>query len=123
MTVKKLTDNEKAEVVENCKSTLFNAGFDNVVILANEGGTHGTIRISSRTRSVLFRVLLATFFMDDCVSKMLKEDSEGRKVWEILCSSILKTISPQIREMENEMKEENKTPHTEVIPFHSFPKD
>lgn len=123
MTVKKLTDNEKAEVVENCKSILFNAGFDNVVILANEGGTHGTIRISSRTRSVLFRVLLATFFMDDCVSKMLKEDSEGRKVWEILCSSILKTISPQIREMENEMKEENKTPHAEVIPFHSFPKD
>lgn len=108
MTVKKLTDKEKAEVVENCKSILFNAGFDNVVILANEGGTHGTIRISSRTRPALSKLLLATFFMDECVSKMLEEDSEGRKVWEILCSSILKTISPQIREMENEMKEENK---------------
>lgn len=123
MTVKKLTDNEKAEVVENCKSILFNAGFDNVVILANEGGTHGTIRISSRTRPALSRLLLATVFMDECVSKMLEEDSEGRKVWEILCSSILETIRPQIREMENEMKEENKTPHAEVIPFHSFPKD
>lgn len=123
MTVKKLTDNEKAEVVENCKSILFNAGFDNVVILANEGGTNGTIRTSSRTRPALFRLLLATFFMDDCISKMLKEDSEGRKVWEILCSSILKTISPQIRKMESEMKEENKTPHAEVIPLHPFPKD
>lgn len=108
MTVKKLTDNEKAEVVENCKSILFNAGFDNVVILANEGGTHGTIRISSRTRTALSKLLLATFFMDECVSKMLEEDSEGRKVWEILCSSILKAISPKIREMENEMKEEEK---------------
>lgn len=123
MTVKKLTDNEKAEVVENCKSILSNAGFDNVVILANEGGTHGTIRISSRTRPALSRLLLATVFMDECVSKMLEEDSEERKVWEILCSSIVETISPQIREMENEMKEENKTPHAEVIPFHSFPKD
>lgn len=119
----KLTDFEKEEIVEKCKNMLFEAGFDNVAILANEGGTNGTIRNSSRTRSVLFRVILATFFMDDCVSKMLKEDSEGRKVWGILCHSILKTISPQIREMENEMKEENKTPHAEVIPFHSFPKD
>lgn len=123
MIVKKLTDNEKAEVVENCKSILFNAGFDNVVILANEGGTHGTIRISSRTRPALSRLLLATFFMDECVSKMLEEDSEGRKVWEILCSRIVETISPQIREMENKMKEENSTPHAEVIPFHPFPKD
>lgn len=108
MTVKKLTDNEKAEVLENCKSTLFNAGFDNVVILANEGGTHGTIRISSRTRPALSRLLLATFFMDECVSKMLKEDSDGKKVWDALCCSILETISPKIREMENEMKEEEK---------------
>lgn len=108
MTVKKLTDNEKAEVVENCKSILFNAGFDNVVILANEGGTHGTIRISSRTRPALSRLLLATFFMDECVSKMLKEDSEGRKVWETLCCSILEAITPQIRKMENKMKEEKK---------------
>lgn len=123
MTVKKLTDNEKAEVVENCKSILSNAGFDNVVILANEGGTHGTIRISSRTRPALSKLLLATFFMDDCISKMLKQDSDGKKVWDALCCSILETITPQIREMENEMKEENKTPHAEVIPFHSFPKD
>ena len=123
MTVKKLTDNEKAEVVKNCKSILLNAGFDNVVILANEGGTHGAVRISSRARPALFRLLLATYFMDKCVSEMLEEDYEGRKVWEILCSSILKVISPQIREMENEMKEENKTPHAEVVPFHSFPKD
>lgn len=79
MTVKKLTDNGKAEVVENCKSILSNAGFDNVVILANEGGTHGTIRISSRTRPALSRLLLATVFMDECVSKMLEEDSEGEK--------------------------------------------
>lgn len=119
----KLTDFEKEEIVEKCKNMLFEAGFDNVAILANEGGTNGTIRTSSRTRPALFRLLLATVFMDDCISKMLEEDSEGRKVWEILCSSILKTISPQIREMENEMKEENKTPHAEVIPFHSFPKD
>lgn len=123
MTVKKLTDNEKAEAVENCKSILSNAGFDNVVILANEGGTNGTIRTSSRTRPALFRLLLATVFMDDCISKMLKQDSDGKKVWDALCCSILEAITPQIRKMENAMKEENKTPHAEVIPFHSFPKD
>ena len=116
MTVKKLTDNEKAEVVENCKNMLFEAGFDNVAILANEGGTNGTIRTSSRTRPALFRLLLATFFMDKCVSKMLEEDSEERKVWEILCSSILKTISPQIREMEKETGVSGPNPFTSIFP-------
>lgn len=118
----KLADNEKAEVVEKCKNILFKAGFDNVVILANEGGSNGTIRISSRTRPRLFRLLLATVFMDECVSKMLEEDSEGRKVWEIRCSSILEAITPHIRRMENEMKKE--TGVSGPNPFSSpFPKD
>lgn len=119
----KLTDFEKEEVVEKCKNMLFEAGFDNVAILANEGGTNGTIRTSYRTRPALFRLLLATVFMDDCISKMLKKDSDGKKVWDSLCCSILEAITPQIRKMESEMKEENKTPHAEVIPFHPFPKD
>lgn len=75
----KLTDFEKEEIVEKCKNMLFEAGFDNVAILANEGGTNGTIRTSSRTRPALFRLLLATVFMDDCISKMLKQDSDGKK--------------------------------------------
>ena len=108
MIVGKLTDFEKEEIVEKCKNMLFEAGFDNVAILANEGGTNGTIRTSSRTRPALFRLLLATFFMDDCISKMLKQDSDGKKVWDALCCSILEAITPQIREMENKMKEEKK---------------
>ena len=105
MTVKKLTDNEKAEVVENCKSILFNAGFDNVVILANEGGTHGTIRIASRTKPALFKLLLATYFMDDCMSSMATNDSRGKDLWDPFCHSVLTFIVPEIRKIENTMKD------------------
>ena len=105
----KLTDFEKEKKKKKCKNMLFEAGFDNVAILANEGGTNGTIRTSSRTRPALFRLLLATVFMDDCISKMLKQDSDGKKVWDALCCSILEAITPQIRKMENAMKEEGKS--------------
>lgn len=118
-----MNDEERRAVLDRAQKNLMAAGFDNVVILVNEGGSQGMVTISAYAKPALMRFLLASYFMDECISKMLEEDSEGRKVWEILCSSILKTISPQIREMENEMKEENKTPHAEVIPFHSFPKD
>lgn len=108
MITRKLTDNEKGEVVEKCKSMLREAGFDNVVILANEGGSNGTIRTSCLTRPGLFQVLLATIFMDNSISKILEEDTSGKKVWDALCCSLLEAIVPQIRRMENEMKGEKK---------------
>lgn len=108
MITRKLTDNEKEEVVEKCKSMLREAGFDNVAILANEGGSNGTVRTSCFTRPGLFQLLLATIFMNNSISKFLKEDSSGKKVWDALCCSLLEAIVPQIRRMESEMKEEGK---------------
>lgn len=39
MMAETLTDKEKADVLAQCKNILVSAGFDNVIILANDGGT------------------------------------------------------------------------------------
>ena len=74
MMAETLTDKEKADVLAQCKNILVSAGFDNVVILASDDGTNGDIRIASRTKPALFKLLLATYFMDDCMSSMVTND-------------------------------------------------
>lgn len=38
MMAETLTNKEKADVLAQCKNILVSAGFDNVIILANDGG-------------------------------------------------------------------------------------
>ena len=45
-----MTDEERMAVLDGAKKNLMAAGFDNVVILANEGGSNGTIGIASDTK-------------------------------------------------------------------------
>lgn len=75
-----LTDKEKADILAQCKNVLVSAGFDNVVILA-------------------------TYFMDDCMSRMVTNDSIGKDLWDPLCHSVLASIVPEIRKTENTMKD------------------
>ncbi|WP_440249150.1 hypothetical protein [Dialister succinatiphilus] len=103
-----MTDGERTLVLDKAKKYLRDAGFDNVVILTNEGGSHGTIGIACYTKPALMRLLMASYFMDDAMCHTVKDDSLGRVLWKNLLHSILKTIVPQIRKMENEMKEEGK---------------
>lgn len=115
MNVKKLTDNEKAEVVENCKSILFNAGFDNVVILANEGGSLGAIGIACAARPALMRLLMASYFMDKTMDRMVNEESTGMTLWKHLLKSILETIVPEIRKQEEELRDGNRV--SKIVSF------
>lgn len=100
-----LTDKEKADILAQCKNVLVSAGFDNVIILANDGGTNGDIRIAVRTKPALFRFLLAIYFMDDCMSRMVTNDSRGKDLWDPFCHSVLASIVPEIRKIENTMKD------------------
>lgn len=100
-----LTDKEKADILAQCKNVLVSAGFDNVVILANSGGTNGGTRIAARTKPALFRLLLATYFMDDCMSRMVTNDSSGKDLWDPFCHGVLAYIVPEIRKIENTMKD------------------
>lgn len=105
MMAETLTDKEKADVLAQCKNILVSAGFDNVIILANDGGTNGDIRIAGRTKPALFRLLLATYFMDDCMSHMVTNDSRVKDLWDPFCHSVLASIVPEIRKIENTMKD------------------
>lgn len=105
MMAETLTDKEKADVLAQCKNILVSAGFDNVVILASDDGTNGDIRIAVRTKPALFKLLLATYFMDDCMSSMVTNDSRGKDLWDPFCHSVLTLIVPEIREFENTMKD------------------
>lgn len=105
MMAETLTDKEKADVLAQCKNILVSAGFDNVIILANDGGTNGGTRIAARTKPALFMLLLATYFMDDCMSRMVTNDSNGKDLWDHLCHSVLASIVPEIRKIENTMKD------------------
>lgn len=105
MMAETLTDKEKADVLAQCKNILVSAGFDNVVILASDDGTNGDIRIASRTKPALFKLLLATYFMDDCMSSMVTNDSRGKDLCDPFCHSVLTFIVPEIREIENTMKD------------------
>lgn len=105
MMAETLTDKEKADVLAQCKNILVSAGFDNVVILASDDGTKGNIRIASRTKPALFKLLLATYLMDDCMSRMVTNDSNGKDLWDPLCHSVLASIVPEIRKIENMMKD------------------
>lgn len=105
MMAETLTDKEKADVLAQCKNILVSAGFDNVIILASDDGTNGDIRIATRTKPALFRLLLATYFMDDCMSRMVTNDSSGKDLWDPLYHSVLASIVPEIRKIENTMKD------------------
>lgn len=105
MMAETLTDKEKADVLAQCKNILVSAGFDNVIILASDDGTNGDIRIAGRTKPALFRLLLATYFMDDCMSRMVTNDSRVKDLWDPFCHSVLASIVPEIRKIENTMKD------------------
>ena len=105
MMAETLTDKEKADVLAQCKNILVSAGFDNVVILAGDDGTNGDIRIPSRTKPALFKLLLATYFMDDCMSSMVTNDPGGKDLWNTLRQSVFDSIVPEIRKIENTMKD------------------
>nr|DAV65298.1 MAG TPA: hypothetical protein [Caudoviricetes sp.] len=103
-----MTAEEKTKILRKANDNLRAAGFDNVVILANEGGTDGDIRIAVRTNPALFRFLLATYFMDDCMSRMVTNDSRGKDLWDLwdpFCHSVLDSIVPEILKIENTMKD------------------
>lgn len=105
MMAETLTDKEKADVLAQCKNILVSAGFDNVIILASDDGTNGDIRIAGRTKPALFKLLLATYFMDDCMSGMVTNDSTGKDLWNSLRKSLLDSIVPEILKIENTMKD------------------
>lgn len=110
-----MTDEEKTKILRKANDNLRVAGFDNVVILANEGGTHGIMTISSHVRPALMRFLMASYFMDETMDNMVEEHSSVMIIWKPILRSILETIVPEIRKMEEEHQNEPK-PATEEAP-------
>lgn len=101
-----MTDEEKTKILRKANDNLRAAGFDNVVILANEGGTHGIMTISSHVRPALMRFLMAAYFMDETMENMVEEHSSVMIIWKPILRSILETIVPEIRKMEEEHRNE-----------------
>lgn len=97
-----MNDEERRAVLDRTQKNLMAAGFDNVVILVNEGGSQGMVTISAYAKPALMRFLLASYFMDETIAQMVSEDSTGMILWKSLLRSILKTIVPQIQKLEEE---------------------
>lgn len=114
-----MTDEEKTKILRKANDNLRAAGFDNVVILANEGGTNGIIRICSRVRPALMRLLMASYFMDDTMDFMVEEDSTVMTLWKPLLKSILETIVPEIRKQEEELRDGNRV--SKIVSFGEGP--
>lgn len=110
-----MIDEKKMEILDRTKKDLMAAGFDNVVILANEGGTHGIMTISSHVRPRLMRFLMASYFMDETMENMVEEHSSAMIIWKPLLRGILEAIVPEIRKMEEEHRNEL-NPATEEAP-------
>lgn len=114
-----MTDEERIVVLDRAKKNLRAAGFDNVVILANEGGTNGTIGIACAARPALMRLLMASYFMDDTMDFMVEEDSTVMTLWKHLLKSILETIVPEIRKQEEELRDGNRV--SKIVSFGEGP--
>lgn len=114
-----MTDEEREVVLDRAEKDLRAAGFDNVVILTNKGGFHGTIGIAGNTKLELMSLLMASYFMDYAMVHMLKEDSPGRAIWKALLQSILEAIVPRIPEMEEGHRDENRV--SKIVSFGKGP--
>lgn len=114
-----MNDEERGAVLDRAKKNLRAAGFDNVVILANEGGSHGTIGIACYTKPALMRLLMASYFMDSAMCDTVKDDSSRSVIWKTLLRSILRTIVPRIRELEEEHRDENRV--SKIVSFGKGP--
>lgn len=114
-----MNDEERGAVLDRAKKNLRAAGFDNVVILTNEGGSHGNIGIACYTKPALMRLLMVSYFMDNAMCDTVKDDSLGSFLWKILLHSILRTIVPRIRELEEEHRDENRV--SKIVSFGKGP--
>lgn len=110
-----MIDEKKMEILDRTKNDLMAAGFDNVVILANEGGSHGAIGIACYARPALMRLLMAYYFMDETMDCMVEEDSKAMTLWKYLTKSILETIVPQIRKQEEALRDGNRV--SKIVSF------
>lgn len=110
-----MIDKKKMEFFDKTKKDLMAAGFDNVVILANEGGSHGSIGIACAARPALMRLLMASYFMDETMDRMVEEDSTVMTLWKPLLASILETIVPEIRKQEEELRDGNRV--SKIVSF------
>lgn len=110
-----MTDEEKTKILRKANDNLRAAGFDNVVILADEGGSNGTIGVSCAAKPALMRLLMASYFMDETMDNMVEENSPSMTIWKALFHSILETIVPEIRKQEEELRNEPE-PATEEAP-------
>lgn len=110
-----MTNEERTETLRKANDNLRAAGFDNVVILVNEGGSQGMISISAYAKPALMRLLLASYFMDKTMAQMASEDSTGMILWKSLLRSLLKTIVPQIQKLEEENRDKNRV--SKIVSF------
>lgn len=110
-----MIDKKKMEFLDKTKKDLMAAGFDNVVILANEGGSHGSIGIVCAARPALMHLLMASSFMDEAMDRMVEEDSTVMTLWKPLLASILETIVPEIRKQEEELRDGNRV--SKIVSF------
>ena len=110
-----MIDKKKMEFFDKTKKDLMAAGFDNVVILVNEGGSQGMITISAYAKPALMRLLLASYFMDKTMAQMVSEDSTEMILWKSLLRSLLKTIVPQIQKLEEENRDKNRV--SKIVSF------
>lgn len=110
-----MIDEKKMEILDRTKKDLMAAGFDNVVILANEGGSHGAIGIACAARPALMRLLMASYFMDETMDRIVEEDSTAMTLWKHLLKSMLETIVPEIRKQEEELRYENRV--SKIVSF------
>lgn len=110
-----MIDEKKMEILDRTKKDLMAAGFDNVVILANEGGSHGAIGIACAARPALMRLLMASYFMDETMDNMVEEHSSLMIIWKPILHSILEAIVPEIRKQEEELRDENRV--SKIVSF------
>lgn len=110
-----MTDKERKAVLDRVKKDLLAAGFDNVVILANEGGAHGTIDISCFDMPVLMRLIMASILMDETMDCMVEEDSTAMTAWKLLYNGIFDTVLPQIRKQEEALRDGNRV--SKIVSF------
>lgn len=97
-------------------------GFKNVLVICSPSANgKGTASYQANCATGKDALTLAGWFMDNCMERFAKKGSVLYRFWKIF----LHNLSVELINFNGVGKvgADDSTPHAEVIPFHSFPKD
>lgn len=97
-------------------------GFKNVLVICSPSANgKGTASYQANCATGKDALTLAGWFMDNCMERYAKKGSVLYRFWKIF----LHDLSVELINFNEvgKVEADDSTPHAEVIPFHSFPKD